>query len=286
MTKNKYPTPQGITVWTGYTLFGLLVVSILLSVVIPMTNILFTPGSRVENTILTLVTLTAGSVLPALLAYFIGDSAIRSKHKGSHHFSGVIFGLLSYWLMMLISIPLSYLSVDALDVPINLRLVLFSAVPILGVILVSGVLATMHARSRHASQDITDYKPFQYTFILTIVLLIAGGLLINVTMQSIEFYSLIPPIVFVILGAISYATLRKVNINQMTKLTWSAISVSVFFIAAYVLTELTTWISYTFVKNMSFESYAVVSGIAFALSLAGWAVYWTLTARAFSKSTK
>ena len=261
----------------GYLLFSLLIVATLLSTTIPFGRMLFDPRVLHFNVAVSAIALTIGAILPALLGYIIGSQSVKSRSKASHHFSGILFGLLGYWLMtswaMLIMIPSELFSDQ------NVRITLINLLPGICVAIITTILAVAHVRSRQAKQDVLEYKPFSVLLIASILVMPLWSLVNNIATNSINVYSFVSLAIVVVLGAISYVSLRKVKLSRYSKMVWSAVSVSIAFVAMYVSFQLVYSIATYLNATPTMETQSVVSGVGFILGLVGWIVYWSKQVR-------
>jgi hypothetical protein len=260
-------------VFAGYTLFTLLVIEVLLSTVIPYTRMLFTPGVLYYNVIAFLIAFVVGSLLPAYLGYVIGDHAVKSKGKMSHHFSGVLFGLLAYWIVIAIgafvSIPSewfgSLVAVRVLSINIFWSVVVF---------IVTSILAIGHVRSRQAKHNLLEYKPYRAVLYGMIALVPIVTLVRSIVTNSFNAYLVIPFVMIIIFGGIVFATLRKSNLKTADKVAWSAVSLSVAYVAVFVASQLAQGVSYYVSAYPTMEFQSAVNYIGFAVAIIGWLVYW------------
>jgi hypothetical protein len=90
-------------------------------------------------------------------------------------------------------------------------------------------------------------------------------------------------IIIVMLGIISYTTLRKSNLIVFTKVAWSAVSVSVFFVGLLVSSELVPWLSNYIENRPSMEFQTIVNSAGWILALIGWIIFWRAQAKSLSK---
>jgi hypothetical protein len=281
MAKTKKNNLHLPLVFTGYTLFALLIIEVLLSTVIPYTTMLFTPGVRYYNVAAFLIAFVVGSLLPAYLGYVIGDRAVKSKSKLSHHFNGVLFGLLAYWIVIavgaFVSIPSEWfgssVAVRALAVNISWSVV---------VAIVTAVLAITHVRSRQAKHDLVEYKPYRALLYCMIIFVPTATLVNNILTNSVNVYSFIPFAAIVLLGGIAYATLRKSKLKTSDRLAWSAVAVSLAYVAVFVASQLTYGISYYVDNYPTMEFQTAVTIIGTTVGLIGWAVYWSVQRKALT----
>lgn len=282
MAKTQKINAHSPLVTTGYVLFALLIVAVILSTVIPFGKMLFDPRVLHYNVALFTVALTIGALLPALLGYLIGGTSIRSKSKLSHHFNGVAFGLLAYWIMMIVSVFVSIPSEHLVTSP-GVRAILVNLLPSIGVAVISTILAVAHVRSRQAKQDIIEFKPFSVVLVASIILLPVWSLINNILTQSVGWSSFVSLAITVVIGALSYATLHKSKLSPTNKIAWSAVSVSVAYVALFILSEFTIGVSYYVNATPTMEFQAIVSSVGWVLAFVVWSTYWYLQVKSLSK---
>lgn len=278
MTKTKNKNTHLPLVATGYILFSLLVIATLISTTIPFGMLFLNPNAMHYNVAITLTALTLGTLLPALLGYIIGDHSVKTKNKLSHHFTGVLFGLLAYWIMILLTVliatPLEFSESNR-----NVNLLIVNLTPSIGVVVISAILATAHIRSRQANQDIIKYKPFSTLLIASVVILPLWSLIQNIITNSVSMYTFMPFIIVTVAGFISYVSLGKAKLNAYDKAIWSAVSVSVLFVAIFIMPQLVSATSNSLIPKATMGMQALLNWTSFALALAGWALYWLKQAK-------
>lgn len=281
MKKTKKTNFHSPLVVTGYILFALLVVQLLISTIIPMGKMLFDPRVLQGNVAAMLVGFTIGALFPALVAYFIGDKAIKSKSKLSHHFNGMLLALLAYWVLSVFAqyvyIPNEAYSSFGAGVIIN------NVLPGLAVGIVTAIIAFAHIKSRQAKHDVIVYKPYGLALIAFIIILPLWSLVANILSGEVSIYSFMALGIALVPGIISYLSLRKSTLKTFNKVVWSAVSVTVAFVAMYVTYPFITSLVYYFEPMPSMEFQAVVSNIALGIALLGWAVYWFAQSKTLSK---
>ena len=273
MVKTKKTNPHSPLVITGYILFALLIVAVLLSTTIPFGRMLFDPRVLRNNVAVITVALTVGAILPVFVGYMIGDHSVKSKSRLSHHFSGILFGLLAYWLMTLMSVLV--LIPNELSMGYNARIILINLIPSIGVAFITTILAIAHVRSRQAKHDVLEYKPFSVVLISSIAVLPIWSLVNNIVTNSVNLYTFVSPTIIIGLGLVSYVSLRKTRLNKYGQSAWSAISISVAFVAIYVMSQLVDTVATYIDARPTMESQLIVSGIGLILALAGWIFYWS-----------
>lgn len=205
-------THQKVIVWLGYMLFGVIIIGTILSTVIPWSQLLLQPYVRHWNVSILLLTLVAGAILPVLIAYFIGDKTTRGKNKLMHHYNGVLFGVLAFWLSLLFSFIGSNIlnTLRMSNLPDSLVSVI-SMWPILATVIILVVIAITHTRS-HKNGSVLTYTPYQALLLVCVAVSSALPLIIYLAMTRDNYFqnllSVIVPVVFIL---ISYLILRKRN---------------------------------------------------------------------------
>lgn len=256
---------------TGYILFFLLVLTTLFSTTIPFGRMLFDPRVLHGNVAIITVALTVGAILPVLLGYIIGSYSVKSKSKAIHHFNGVLLGILGFWLMtywaVLVTIP------DTLFTDQNVRIIALNLLPAIGVAIITTILAIMHVRSRNAKQDIIEYWPFALLLIVAILALPLWSLVNNIVTNSISFYSFVTIGIVVVLGLVSYIALRKTHLTKYRKIMWSAVSISIAFVAGYVSYVLVGAIAVYLDPRPTMETQTIETWIGYIVALIVWIIY-------------
>lgn len=279
MTKTKKKNIHKPLVVAGYSLFALLVVATLISTTIPFGLLLFNPRVLHINVAVTVISLTIGAILPVLIGYIIGGQSIKTKSKLSHHFTGVLFGLLAYWIMMAISLHM-WLPSEVTEGSRNAGILLLNIIPSIGVAIAAAVISIAHVRSRHAKKDIIEYKPFSVLLVAAIIGLPLSSLVQNVIVHNFGIHSFVPIAMVAVLGLISYATLHKTKLSRYEKVNWSAVSLSVLFVAMFVMPQLVFALSNYVIPMSTMEQQALLSVISFFMAITTWFAYWLKQVRA------
>lgn len=285
MAKTRIANPQSPLVVLGYILFALLIIGVLLSTTIPYGRMLFDPQTLHYNVILIMTSLTVGTLLPALLAYIVGNHFVKSKSKMSHHFNGMLLGLLAFWIMYIFStvvlIPTEYFASS-----LTVGIILVNFIPSIAVAIITSIIAIFHVRSHQAKRDILEYKPYSILLIGFIILLPFWSLANSILTQNVNIYSFVTLIITALIGTVSYATLINSKLNLFTKLTWSAISISVAYIALFVLSPFIAGLSQYLDERPSMESMAVENYVVWVLTLIVWILFWRAQVKSLSKKSQ
>lgn len=282
MTKTKKTNVHLPLVITGYTLFVLLIIAVVLSTVIPWTAMLFDPRSLHQNVLFFVIALTVGALLPVILGYVFGDNSTNSKSKLSRHFDGILFGLLAYWTMSILSVLVLIPSQYFANSP-NVWVVVVNLLPSIGVTIISAILAIAHLRSRHTKHDVIEYRPYGILLMGAVIVLPIWSLVEGMLTQTLGWDTCMSLIVVAVLGVLSYVTLRNAKLSTFSRLTWSAVSVSVAFVIMFVSSLLTSGISTYLNATPTMELQAIVSVVGWAFALIGWVIYWRFQVKSLSR---
>lgn len=268
---------------TGYILFVLFVIAVILSIIIPFGKMLLDPRVLHFNVALFTVALTIGSLLPVVLGYLVGDRSVKSKSRLSHHFNGILFGLLAYWVMMLLT-SLVAVSTNLMKVPFNTNLIVVNTLPTIGVVVILAILSIAHVRSRQSRLDLIEFKPYFVVLVISIILMQLWSLLGNgMYGGAIEFSSFLPCIATIVLWIVSYITLRKTRLSSSQKNAWSAVSVSVLSASIFVVFQLTLGMSYYIEPTPSMEFQSALNWVAWIIGLLGWVIYWRMQTKRLAR---
>lgn len=261
----------------GYALFLLLVLSVFMSTTLPRLSILSYPGAIKINALVAMVSLTIGALLPVVVGYCVGDHSIKSKSKLSHHFNGILFGLLAYWYMILTAAFTAIPS--ALYIDNNARLILANILPSVGVAIIASVIAVMHVRSKQSKLDVLEYIPFVLLLVLTIITLPLLSVINNFATQSVNLYTFFTPISIVLFALIAYSSIRGLKTSGLYKAAWVAVSLSVLFLTIFVMNLFESAIV-SYMGEPSQEIQATGGWVALVATIVGWAVYWLYQTKA------
>jgi len=192
-------------------------------------------------------------------------------------------GLMAFWIMSIfatiVSIPSEYFATM-----LTARVILVNSLPIIVVAVITSILAIAHARSRQAKRDILEYKPYIVFLIGFIILLPVWSLISNIFTQNMSIHSFLPLIIVTLLGSVSYATLRNNKLNVLTKVAWSAVSVSVAYVAVSVLSPFISSLSHYINERLTMEFMTIESNTIWVMALIVWILYWRAQTKSLSKN--
>lgn len=275
-TKNK--NIYSPLVITGYALFSTMVVATFLSTTMPFGLLLLKPDVLHGNVATTMIALTVGALLPTIVAYTVGDKAVKSKSAMSHHFTGVLFGLLAFW--MTLSVGYIGWPLDSIVDDQNVSMLLWSLLP---AIIIGGILSTLavaHVRSKYAKKDLLTYKPFGILLLLSIVAWPLTALIQELVNESFQIGQFAVYPFLMIPGIVSYLALRKSPLGNYEKVIWSAIAQSVFFVALFVAFQLMFAVSVYVFPESSMELQDLLGYSGYVFAGIAWIVYLAAQVRA------
>lgn len=266
---------QHFVITVGYTLFACIVLGLITGTIIPMTHAFSNPHIRIVNVAVFLVSLVVSALLPALIAYGVGGASTRSKNRQIHHYNGVMFGLLAYWIDVMfgmLNADLMSFLYTKLPAPINAA-VGFTT-PVLVTAVAVGVLAYYYHRSKGKQVDIAEYRPFQ----LSLISLVAAFVIVMPFQQFINGYWSSVAVIEIGLLLIAYVCLMSMRLSVLQKITLASIGATLAFITQYVASQ--------FLPNIYGIATDVWSVSAITLFLASflvWALYLYITRLTFRK---
>ena len=237
---------QKTTIIFGYSLFATAVVAVILSTVIPWGKLFFNQHVKHMSVLMILIAFVAAAIVPFLVAYIIGDKATRAKNKVTHHYNGVLFGTLAYWLSQLFaSIGTLPFQVSGAAVDTTWAAPIANMWPIVAtIILITIIAVSYHAKKQKVGESVLQYRPYQVLLFLSVIVSLVlsqqflaegyqpiGGLL-NIAM----------PLVLI---GISYMVITKAYPRKLSRLVVAIVAVTFGYLAMRLAMELTYNITYS-----------------------------------------
>jgi hypothetical protein len=266
--KNTPSRRHKITTIFGYSLFGLMAISFVLTTLIPMTSALQYPTARHSNIIVLIIVFAIATILPMLAAYFIGDKSTRSKKETLHHYNGVLFGFAAYWVAMLMS-WIGFSTVFGVsDQPYPVPLIATNVTPVVLTIVIMSILAVVFAKKQRNNTSALEFLPYQ----LVLTISVAGTFLVPYISESpyVTFPSIGYLIIPVAVSAIAYAILKKQKVSRFARLSDALVAMTIGWV--------TVWITQSFL-SFSQLPYQVTSIAAYAIGLIALGAYLYLRVR-------
>jgi hypothetical protein len=218
-----------VTIVFGYSLFLLTLVMLTVSTVIPFTELLFNPTvTRHFNTLIILISLTLGAILPTIVSYIMGDSATHSKNKTSHHYNGVLFGIAAYWLSILFMFIRIETTPNIMTSFVEPWSSIIASWPVLATIIVMLFVSITYAKNQKNKSSVLQHRPYQVVLVgsfavLSIYLAIIGDY--SIAMFAVaSIASLMLQIVLII---ITYKLLSKSRPSKAVRLSEAIIAITI-----------------------------------------------------------
>lgn len=273
-TKTKNTKPNSLIITTGYILFIALASSIILSTTLPFGMMLSNPEVRHFNVIVAMLSLTLGGILPVLLGYIIGVNCTKSNDKSNYRLNGVLFGFLAYWIAFILAIVQMSLF-ESLNSSTNLRLVLSSLFAVLVSVGLIYPLAIAYSKSKQTN-GLIGFKPYGLTLIALIVAYFAISLSSISTMadDGVTMHGYVTVASVGLILGVSYLSLSASKLDELQRVVWSILSLSVALILINVMLQLIGSLLILFYSNLSHRESLVADGVGISLALIMWIVYW------------
>jgi MFS family permease len=264
-----------ITIIFGYGLFVAALAAVIVSTVIPLSRILLNPVANRLNVTAMLITFVAAAIIPFLVAYIIGDRTTRAKNKVTHHYNGILFAVMAYWLTLLFSFIGPFVATPIRQViPAFWMLQVVNTWPVLLTIIIIAIIAfSYHARKKKEGTSVLQYRPYQFVLLVSLVAplilnlsQIAGGYLLT------SLLNIGVPAIFI---GISYIALRKIQPLKQARLTHAIIAFTFGIVSMQFAAQLVINLPVTTV----FTALAMT-----AVGVAVWVLYLWLSVHATNKT--
>lgn len=276
----KKPTQQGsahqiFVITVGYILFACMVLGAITGTIIPFAHMFSNPHIRIVNVTVFMVSLILSALLPALVAYAVGSESTRPKNHQLHHYNGIMFGLLAYWINVLIGmVNADFMNFFYTILPTPINTAVGFMVPVVITALAVGAIAYYYHRGKGKQVDLTEYRPFQLGLIGLAVLYVIG-----VPFQQFTngYWSSVAVIELGLL-LIAYVCLMKMRLSVPRKMTLAAVGTTLALITQYIASQ--------FLPGMYASAENVWSASAitlFLMSFMVWALYLYITRLTYRK---
>lgn len=259
-TKKRIDQQQRLVVIGGYALFSLTVVGLLVGF-IPWIAFFQDPRVLHWNVLGIMIAFAVSALLPALAGYFLGDKATRNKSHLVHHYNGVLFGVLGFWLATALGM-LSYTSgVSELLIAVNPTW-LTSVLPVAVTLVILLVVGVLYVRSTGHQTSLLGYGPYKWLLIVSLVgLFVSSGVsAINSAWDGSDpvasiVVAMLSPVMMAALLAFGAWVLGKRNGSVMQRLLKSII------IASYALVTMNAIISLFYTYSPVAQTYSMITAI-------------------------
>jgi len=227
------------------------------------------------NVTVFLVSLVVSALLPALIAYGVGGASTKSKNRRLHHYNGVIFGLLAFWINILFGmLNADFMNTFYVTLPTPVNTAVGFMAPVVVSAVAVGVLAYYYHRGNGKQVDLAEYRPFQ----LSLIGLVVTFVMVIPFQQFINGYWSSVVIIEIGLLLIAYICLMKMHLSVLQKLTLAAIGTTLAFITQYVASQ--------FLPNIygsATEAWSISATTLFLASFLVWALYLYITRLTYRK---
>lgn len=272
MATNKKTNPlkkqQKITIIFGYSLFLSLILALVTSFILPWSDVIFNTTDNNIQSLLFAAILIAGALLPTLTSYFIGDKSGATNHT-QHHYNGILFGVLAYWVALLAGLAGSIVIYTLSDftTPVHRALGLNLTI-IMTAITASVLLSVGFSHRSNKSTTLLGYAPFYVALSLTSL-----AATLPYLGSFADILSFIPLLMLVMFTALSYKAFQGLYGSQVKRLASALVAASFGFVAIQSCSQLLA--SYSPPTRPSW-----VELTAIAVGALVWATYTVLLRRA------
>ena len=222
------------------------VVAVILSTIIPWGGLLFNPHVKQLNVWMILIAFVAAAIVPFLVAYIIGDKATRVKNKVTHHYNGVLFGALAYWLSQLFaSIGTLPFQVSGAVVDTTWAAPIANMWPIVAtIILITIIAVSYHAKKQKVGESVLQYRPYQVLLFLSVIvsLVLSQQFLAEGYQLTGGLLNIAVPLVLI---GISYRVIAKAYPSKLARLVVAIVAVTFGYLAMRLSMELTYNVAYS-----------------------------------------
>lgn len=259
----------------GYILFGGMVLGVITGAIIPFAHMFSSPHVRTVNVMVFMASLIVSALLPAVIAYAVGSASTRSKNHQLHHYNGVMFGLLAYWINVvagMINADFMHFFYTVFPTPVNIAVGFMAPVTITA--LAVGAIAYYYHRGGGGQVDLTDYRPFQFGLVGLVALYAIG---LPFQQFASGYWSSVTVIELGLLLA-AYICLMKMRLNMPQKLTLATAGTTLALITQYVVGQ--------FLPDahaITGDVWSISAIILFLTSFMVWALYLYITRFTYRK---
>lgn len=266
---------QSFVITVGYILFAWMVLGLITGTIVPLAQVFSNPHVRVVNVTVFLVSLIVSALLPALIAYGVGGASTKSKNPQIHHYNGVLFGLLAYWVNVISGmLNADFMNFFYTTLPTPINTAVGFMVPVAVTAIAVGVLAYYYHRGQGKQLGLVEYRPFQLSLIGLVVLYVIA----IPFQQFVNGYWSSVTVIEIGLLLIAYVCLMKMHLSVLQKLTLAAIGTTLALITQYIASQFLPDL-YTIATNV----WSVSAITLFLTSFMVWALYLYITRLTYRK---
>ena len=231
-TNNTPTLRHKITSIIGYALFGAVVLSFLLTTVVPMVSALQYTTARHANIIVLIIVFAVALILPALASYLIGDTSTNSKKETLHRYNGVLFGFAAYWVAMLMSWVGFSTVFGVSDQSFPVPLIATNVAPVVLTIFIMTILAFAFAKKQKKNTSALQYLPYQILLTFSVVGAFVAPYISEAPYVSFDGAGwLVIPAIAV---GIAYAVLRNQKMSRFALLSDAIIVMTIGWVSIWI----------------------------------------------------
>jgi hypothetical protein len=266
-----------ITTTVGYVIFILIIASVI-GAGVPFIHLLsVAPHMSLMLTVSLLGAWVLGALIPTLVAYAFGSHDTYRKNRLLHHYNGVLFGIVAYWIALTtIGIPIStsniYSQIDPSWGPF-----VVNVIPAIIAVIIMAVVGAFYAKQKAHQQGILAYHPFQAVVVLSLLFGTIAPFIQSFSYthgdSGMVWASVIEIALLLVFIGISY---RALKIGRLLRGERMAHSIVIFAFA------ITFWQTTAILTRSIFpnDSLDISTYVAFGLGVILWIVYLVLQRRA------
>jgi len=261
------------TIIFGYSLFAAAIATLIIGTILPWTTLIFNPTTIKLNVLTTLFVFITAAIVPFLAAYIIGDKSTRVKNKTTHHYNGVLFGVLTYWISLFFS-SIGSLTLNPIReaIPQYWISTIVGSWPILATVLTVAIIAiAYHAHPQRTAGSVLQYRPYQ--LVLLVSLIAPFALTLPQISSSYLLYTIINITVPFLFVGISYLVLKRAQVSRRARLAHAIVAVTFGILALQFTAQLTSLFQYN----------TLISYVMTAAGAAVWVLYLWLCVRKKSR---
>ncbi len=273
--QNQRLTKQAMhqTILFGYILFFATTVLALLPAIF-LWKAYVNPNANHGAVTMLLVSLVASAVVPPLFGYLVGSKATRGATKQLHHYNGVLFGLVGYWLALAFTMTDIFYSLVS-QLPSYAQAFMWA--PILPTLLILMIIGALYAHKTKHQTPLVHFKPFQATWFGAIALFF-GAMVWSYVFNPYDYVDVnfgglvalaLPVVVMGLFIAIGYWRTKRTTALKVDRIIKSLIAVTFGLIAISVASQILNYIPVIHITvNTFFYSLAVgvVTWVAYMVS--------------------
>lgn len=228
-----------VTIVFGYGLFLITLVMLTVFTIIPFTSLLFGATRNHINTLIVLITLVLGAILPTIVSYVMGDSATHIKNKTSHHYNGILFGIASYWLASLFGFIRAETLPNGMQSPSELWYSMSALWPALATIIIMLFVSISYAKNQKNKSSVLQHRPYQLVLVgSALAFLVYTAIIQDYTLGAmLTTYAIVTLLVPVILVFIAYKILAKSRLSKGIRISEAVIAMTIAGVSASLVAQ-------------------------------------------------